>query len=214
MRIDLDAKVRTHDGKDAGHVKRAVIDPATNEVTDFVVSTGGLFGWDVLVPRHDLERATPSGDVLRLDLTKDDLEHLPAFDPVDYGAPPIGWSAPDLGYPFPGYLWPASYLPASAVAQETGEGVTDEFTVTKGTPVYDRADQEVGVVDDVRFDLTSGRLTGVVVRAGGALATMFGRGEVVEIERAEIARVADRMVFLRGTKAELHDRFADSTLPR
>ncbi|MDQ6857559.1 MAG: PRC-barrel domain-containing protein [Chloroflexota bacterium] len=215
MRVDLDARVQTQDGKDAGSVQRAVIDPKTKEVTDFVVSTAGLFGWDVLVPRHDLERATPSGDVLRLDLTKDELEHLPAFDPAKYGAPPINWSAPGLAYPFAGYLWPTSYLPAPDIAPVSGE-VPDEYTVTKGTKVYDHTgDEQVGVVDDVRFDEASGRLSGLVVRSGGSLATMFGRGEVIEIERAEIARVADRMVFLRGTKAELHQRFASkSELPR
>ena len=41
MRVDLDAKVRTHDGEDAGSVQRAVVDPRTNEVMELVITTGG-----------------------------------------------------------------------------------------------------------------------------------------------------------------------------
>ena len=61
MRVDLDAKIRTSDGKDAGSVQRAVVDPDTNEVTHFVVSTGGLLGHDVLLPREQIEGATRDG---------------------------------------------------------------------------------------------------------------------------------------------------------
>jgi sporulation protein YlmC with PRC-barrel domain len=213
MRVDLNAKVQTHDGKHAGSVQRAVLDPRTNEVTDFVVGTGGLTGKDVLVPRHDLETATPNGDVLRLDLTKHDLERLPTFDPTLYGEPPVGWSAPGLGYPFSGLLWPSSYLPAVNIPETIGS-LSDEFTITKGTQVFDVRDEEVGVVEEVRVDALSGQLLGLVIRSGGALGTLFGRGQTVEVERAEIKRVADRMVFLSETKAELHQRFAKSELPR
>jgi len=66
----------------------------------------------------------------------------------------------------------------------------------------------------VRVDPSSGQLTGLVIRAGGALGTLFGRGETVEIDRAVIERVADRMVFLSETKDEMHHRFAGSELPR
>ena len=44
MRVDLDAKVGTSDGQDAGSVQRVVVDPRSTEVTDFVISTGGLSG--------------------------------------------------------------------------------------------------------------------------------------------------------------------------
>ncbi len=209
MRVDLDAKVQTNDGREAGSVQRVVIDPRTNEVTDFVVNTGGLFGNDVLVPRQHLENATPNGDALRLNLTKEDLEHLPAFDPTQYGEPPVGWTAPGLGYPFSGLLLPSSYLPAVNIPETVGS-LSDEFTIAKGTQVYDLRDEEVGVVDDVRIDASSGQLLGLVIRAGGALGTLFGRGETVEINRVEIKRVADRMVYLSETKEQLHHRFATS----
>lgn len=209
MRVELDAKVQTHDGKHAGSVQRAVIDPRTNEVTDFVVGTGGLTGKDVLVSRTHLENASGLGDVLRIDLTEEELKGLPTFDPTRYGEPPVGWSAPGLGYPFSGVLWPTSYLPPVNIPETVGS-LSDEFTITKGTQVFDLRDEEVGVVDDVRLDPASGQLIGLVIRAGGALGTLFGRGEVIEIERSEIDRVADRMVFLSETKDALHHRFASS----
>ncbi|HEV8470375.1 MAG TPA: PRC-barrel domain-containing protein [Candidatus Limnocylindria bacterium] len=39
MRIDLGAKVRTKDGHDAGKVHRVIIDPATERITGFAIST-------------------------------------------------------------------------------------------------------------------------------------------------------------------------------
>ena len=52
MRVDLHASVRTHDGDDVGHVARAIVDPDSKEVSDFVVNTGSFLGRDVLVPRE------------------------------------------------------------------------------------------------------------------------------------------------------------------
>ena len=43
MRVDLHARVLARDGDELGHVQRAVVDPRSNEITHFVVRTGGLF---------------------------------------------------------------------------------------------------------------------------------------------------------------------------
>jgi len=64
MRVDLDAKVRARDGDEIGSVDRAIVDPHTEEVTSFVVSTGAIFGRDVVVARGDLEQATDDGDAI------------------------------------------------------------------------------------------------------------------------------------------------------
>ena len=73
MRIKLDAKVRTKDGQGAGHVKRVIWDPKTNEVTAFVIATGGLLGHDVLIGRDVLESATFDGEQIVIDMTKDEV---------------------------------------------------------------------------------------------------------------------------------------------
>ena len=111
MRVDLHAKVRTSDGQDAGNVRRAVVDPRMNQVIDFVVSTGGLLGRDVLVPRGELEAATADGDALRLRLSKAELERMPDYIPANYTPPPPGWILPGA-YAFGaygGYVWPVEY---------------------------------------------------------------------------------------------------------
>src|SRR5947208_2800857 len=127
MRVDLDAKVRTRDGEAAGRVERAVIDPQADEVSDFVISTGGLFGHDVLVPREHLEASTRDSEAILLDLTRDQLKDMPEYVPNDYSVPATGW-IPPAGYPYPAgaFLWPAGYVyleqTSSTQPRRGGEG--------------------------------------------------------------------------------------------
>jgi len=212
MRLDLDAKVRAHDGEDLGSVDRAVVDPRTNEVTHIVVRTGAIFGRDIMVPREDLERATQDGDTLQLDLTKDELKQFPDFVMDQYGAPPPAWVAPaGYGFPSTGYAWPIAVdptmgpipmmLPEDDLDVETEE--PDQVTLMKGTLVMDRHGDDIGVVDDLRFDADTGRLQGFVLRVGGALQTLFGGGDTVEVSRQQIERVGESMVSLRLAKEEI-----------
>lgn len=212
MRVDLDAKVRARDGEEIGSVDRAIVDPRTNEVTDIVVSTGAIFGRDIVVPREDVERANQDGDTIQLDLTKDELERLPDFMPEQYGAPPPTWMAPTgYGFPATGYAWPIAMdpmmgpapmpIPEEYVDEHTEE--PDEVTLTKGALVLDRHDDDIGVVDDLRFDADTGRLEGFVLRVGGALRTLFGGGDTVEVSRYQIETVGESVVKLRLAKDEV-----------
>src|SRR5678815_1300131 len=94
MRIELGATVKTNDGHRAGTVTKVIWDPAENQVSEFVVGTGGLLGHDVVVSREVLEQATPDGKELVIDLTKHELEGLEHFDDHAYAAPPYGWQGP------------------------------------------------------------------------------------------------------------------------
>ncbi len=241
MRIDLDAKVRTRDGEDAGSVQRAVVDPRTNEVMEIVVSTGGWLGRDVLVPRAEIEAAEADGGAIRLRLTKKELEGLPPYVPANYVMPPVGAAMP-LGYGFPesGFLWPVGFTAATGVgyvpatepiggtvgvpgtaADTTGAAAVDQAQVSasaglptggrnvgeaslgKGAVVIDSQGDDVGVVDDVLFDRDGGQLRGFVLRVGGVLRTLFGGGDTVEVDAAQVERVAEGIVHLRLTKDEL-----------
>src|SRR5919197_2480959 len=92
MRIDLSAKVRTRDGQDVGQVEHVAFDPSRNEVTGVVVDPSEFFAGDeVIVPRHDIERVERDGDVLVLDLTKDEFERLDRYESARYTPPPVGW---------------------------------------------------------------------------------------------------------------------------
>lgn len=224
MRVDLDAKVRTSDGEDAGTVERVVVDPHKNEVTEFVLNTGGLLGRDVRIAREEIERASRDGDVLRLRLTKAELERLPTYVSTAYGAPPAGWVPPaGYGFPYGSFLWPVGYAtmepyPVTApgahagatAADAAGPGMTAAGAATTSTDelpqigkdaiVLDRNGEDIGVVDDVRFDAESGALRGFVLRVGGTLATLFGGGTMVDVDASMVDRVDAGIVRLNATK--------------
>jgi sporulation protein YlmC with PRC-barrel domain len=212
MRVDLDAKVRARDGDEIGSVNRAIVDPRTNEVTHVVVSTGAIFGRDIVVPREDVERANQDGDTIQLDLTKDELERFPDFMPEQYGAPPPTWMAPTgYGFPASGYAWPIAMdpmtgpvpmpIPEAYVDEDAEE--PDQVTLTKGALVLDRHDDDIGVIDDLRFDADTGRLQGFVLRVGGALRTLFGGGDTIEVSHYQIDTVGESVVKLRLAKEEV-----------
>ena len=212
MRLDLDAKVRARDGEDIGSVDRAVVDPRTNEVTHIVVRTGTIFGRDIMVPREDLERGSLDGDSIQLDLTKDELKEFPDFVMERYSAPPPAWVAPaGYGFPSTGYALPIAVDPMMdpmpmALPDDDLETEAEEpgqVTLTKGSLVLDRHSDDIGVVDDVRFDAETGRLQGFVLRVGGALRTLFGGGDTVEVSQHQIEHVGESVVRLRLAKEEV-----------
>jgi len=59
------------------------------------------------------------------------------------------------------------------------------------------------VVDDLRFDAENGNLQGFVLRVGGALRTLFGGGDTVEVSRYQIESVGESLVRLRLAKDEV-----------
>jgi sporulation protein YlmC with PRC-barrel domain len=216
MRLDLDATVRARDGEEIGSVDRAIVNPQTNEVTHIVVRTGAIFGRDIVVPREDVERANQDGDTIQLDLTKEELERFPDFAIEEYGAPPLTWVAP-TGYGFPAgsYAWPIAMdpmggpmpmpMPEEMVDDRTSADVEEpeHVTLTKGALVLDTHDDDIGVVDDLRFDADTGQLQGFVLRVGGALRTLFGGGDTIEVSRYQIKTVGESVVTLRLAKEEV-----------
>jgi sporulation protein YlmC with PRC-barrel domain len=213
MRVDLDAKVRARDGEDIGSVERAIVDPETRELAAFVVRTGAIFGRDIVVSRTHLEQAAEDGDAIRLDLTKDELETLPDFMPEQYMAPPPAWVAPaGYGFPATGYVWPVAVDPIDPMSVPVAMPVEDTtdpaeqpdlVTLNKGSVVMDRNGDDIGVVDDIRFDAQMGDLQGFVLRVGGVLQTLFGGGDTVEISRRDIERVGESVVYVRLSKDEI-----------
>ena len=107
MPIDHGAKVRTKDGHQAGHVKHAIWDPSGEKITEYVITTGGLLGHDVIVSPELLEGAARDGKDIVLNITKRELDELAHYESDEYAAPPAGWLAPGVyGFPTSGYLWP------------------------------------------------------------------------------------------------------------
>ena len=201
MRIDLNARVRTSDGHEAGNVHRVLVDPGTERITGFVVSTRRLLGRDVIVGEDGFAAAEHDGEEITLNMTKRDLDTQPTFDEGDFVVPPAGWSGPNLGYVVP----PESFLwPADSTFADTGE--RPRSSIKKGETVKDRDGDVVGTVEDIRFDEKTGELLSFMVRAGAGLERLFGGGKVAEISREDILRIAEDEVRLGVDREEIVPR--------
>jgi uncharacterized protein YrrD len=198
MRVDLNAKVRTSDGHEAGKIHRVLVDPETDRITGFVVSTRRLLGRDVIVGEDMFADASPDGETITLTLTKKELDTQPSFEEDDFVTPPVGWSGPNLGYAIPSeyFLWPAD----SALA-DVGE--RPRPAIKKGDTVKDRDGDIVGTVDEIRFDEKTGEVLSFIVRAGAGLERLFGGGKVAEIPRNDILRIAEDEVRLGVDREEI-----------
>lgn len=194
MRIKLDATVRTSDGHAAGRAKRAIFDPAANEVSGFVIDTGGLFGHEVVVSRDVLERAGVDGDDLIVDLSKDELRGLERYEQDDFAAAPVGWMPPALyDYPAGMYLFPVQAETSSAqdAARPARPSIAKEMTVRDATG------RSIGVVKEVRIDDMTGELRSVLVKESDPA----GRGTTIEIpaEQVDVGDGELRLVEDSGT---------------
>ena len=122
MPIEHGAKVRTKDGHQAGHVKHAIWDPSGKKITQYVITTGGLLGHDVIVSPELLESAARDGNEIVLNITKRELDELAHYESDDYTTPPHDWLAPAVyGFPTGGYLWPVAERDVADVAPEERE---------------------------------------------------------------------------------------------
>jgi sporulation protein YlmC with PRC-barrel domain len=198
MRIDLNARVRTSDGHDAGNIHRVLIDPTTERITGFVVSTRRLLGRDVIVSEEMFADASADGETITLNLSKKELDTQPSFEEDDFVTPPAGWSAPNLGYAIPpeSFLWPEdSALP------DVGE--RSRPSIKKGDSVKDRDGDAVGTVEDIRFDEKTGNVLSLTVRAHAGLERLFGGGKVAEISRDDILRITEDEVRLGVDREEI-----------
>jgi sporulation protein YlmC with PRC-barrel domain len=198
MRIDLNARIRTKDGHEAGKIHRVLIDPGTERITGFVVSTGRLLGRDVIVGEDMFADASADGETITLNLNKKELDAQPSFEQDDFVAPPAGWSAPNLGYAVP----PESFLwPDESALSDVGE--KPRPSIKKGDTVKDRDGDVVGTVEDIRFDEKSGTVLSLTVRAHAGLERLFGGGKVAEISRDDILRITEDEVRLGVDREEI-----------
>ena len=198
MRIDLNAKIRTKDGHDAGNIHRVLIDPTTERITGFVVSTSRLLGRDVIVAEDMFAESSPDGQTITLDLNKKELDTQPTFEQSDYIVPPAGWAGPNIGYTVPpeSFLWPADTSLADV-------GERSRPSIKKGDTVKDRDGDVVGAVEDIRFDEKTGDVLSLIVKAGAGLERLFGGGKLAEISREDILRIAEDEVRLGVDREEI-----------
>ncbi|HUQ41616.1 MAG TPA: PRC-barrel domain-containing protein [Candidatus Limnocylindrales bacterium] len=162
MRVQLGATVRTQDGERAGTVSKVIWDPGQNQVTEFLVKTGGLLGHDVLISREVLEAGTVEGDDLVVALTKQELNGLQHYDEKSYAPPPYSYlSAAESTYAGGEFLVPLAKLdrkpPTNAATDHRAT------VIKKGMAVRDARGTELGTIVEVRIDDMTGELRAVVV---------------------------------------------------
>ncbi len=194
MQINLDARVRTSDGHDAGKLRRVLVDPATLRITGFVVSTGGLLGREVIVGEHDFVEGREGELMLRL--SKAELAQQPTFDEAGFTAPPAGLAA-TMGY---GFASNAYLVPVVAGDEPVTE--SSRPTIKKGDVVKDRDGDVVGVVEEVRFDEKTAQLSGFVVKAGAG-RRLVGGGETAEISADDVLRIFEGEVRVGVDREEI-----------
>jgi len=81
-RLELDARVRAHDGENAGQVLVCELTPDLRTVTRIVMKTGHLDGHDAVVPLNAIEEIDDRGNWLRLSLDGRALEAQPVLPPA------------------------------------------------------------------------------------------------------------------------------------
>lgn len=171
MRIDIGTTVRTLEGDEIGKVERIILDPTTRDVTALVVHKGLILNRDVVVPISLVQYA--DNREVQLRLGRDYLQDLPDFVDKHYVRPREEEAT--LSYPAGSILFPL--VPPQGVpgmpgryesVEEERQAAPLEVDIAEGMEVR-TVDGSIGVVDEVRTDPLSDRVTSIVVRKGAML---------------------------------------------
>ena len=185
----------------AGTVTRVVVDPVARAVTHLVIEPEHRLGLGRLVPLDLVEAA---GAEVRVGCTVAELDALPAAEETDFL--PGGSGYEDYAA-HEAYYWPyfglSGGLPGAdpALANASGVYVRDtppagEVTVRRGDPVH-AADGEIGKVEGLVVDPTSGRVTHVLLQEGH----LWGRKQVAI--PADVIERIDEEIRVRLSKSEI-----------
>jgi ferritin-like metal-binding protein YciE/uncharacterized protein YrrD len=215
MAVEVGARVRSSDGQDIGTVDRLIFDPGWNRVKAAVIRKGMLLQRAVEVPISAFRQTLDGG--LSINLTADEVDNLPEFHEADYTAPPADYALPDGMTPGSLY-WPAGTImgpprniplmgpdvvtrPDSDVESEVRSALSrqalENAVIGKGSTVTASDGKNVGKVEDMAFDATTGELTGLLVRSG-----LLAHKDQ-SIDPSLIADVDEGVVYLKVTADQL-----------
>lgn len=199
--IQPGAEVRGADDEKLGTVAYVVVSPSSMDVTDLIVSTGGLLGRDVVVPTDQVERVQDGAVHLRLD--KSGLESCKDYVDVDYTAPPTDWApAPEYAYPTGAMLWPAGmYYPEGATL--TVNTPTGTVGLHQGMDVLSSDGEKVGRIDALETDPHAGHVTHLILKEGFILT------HDASIPAEWVQSIESDRVRLKVGRAEIEQRFHD-----
>ena len=184
--------VHASDGE-IGTIKDVVFDPRRWVVRHLEVSTGWLFGRDVLIPVDKVKAiAAPEGAVT-FDLTREEIENSPEAEPeiradssyesrlMDYyGLSPSWAMPPDAGVP-------PDAVPPEAASSEVAEASDLMFAGEIDGYELDAQGEAAGTVRDILIDLETWKVTSLMADLGGLFtpdSANIGIAPVTGIDRA------------------------------
>jgi sporulation protein YlmC with PRC-barrel domain len=194
--IRTGALVVATDGE-VGRTDGVVVDPETGEVSGLVVRAVLQLGNDLLIPVEAVSEATE--DLVRLRCAIDELRSLPPLDRHNFTRPAPEWPLP------------TGHAAENVLVRRPGPPVRDGLRSTRPDQLVDlstevklrpgqtvvNAEGEVGPLDLVLLDATTGQVTSLVVQRGG----LAGRATLVPPDLVSAVR-GDQIV-LRATREQL-----------
>jgi len=194
--IRTGALVVATDGE-VGRTDGVVVDPETGEVSGLVVRAVLQLGNNLLIPVEAISDATE--DLVRLRLTIEDLKALPPLNQHNFTRPSPEWPLP------------TGHDAESVLVRRPGAPVRDGFRCTQPDQPIDlsgdvklrpgqtvvNAEGEVGPLDLVLLDATTGQVSCLVIRRGGLLE----RDALVPPDL--VSAVRGDQIFLDATREQL-----------
>jgi uncharacterized protein YrrD len=184
--------VHASDG-DIGTIKDVVFDPRRWIVRYLEVSTGWLFGRDVLIPVDKVKAIDAPEGAVTFDLTREEIENSPDAEPESradpahesrlmgyYGLSPSWAAPPDAGVP-------PDAVPPEAGSSDVSRGPQLFFASEIDGYELDAQGEAAGTVRDVLIDLESWKVTSLMADLGGLFtpdSIDIGIAPVTGIDRA------------------------------
>lgn len=197
--------VHASDGE-IGTIKDVVFDPRRWIVRHLEVSTGWLFGRDVLIPVGKVKSIDSPAGAVTFDLTRDEIENSPAAEPeiradpayesrlMGYYGLSTHWAAP------PEAGVPPQAMPLESRASEVSQATELMFAGEIDGYELDAQGETAGTVRDVLIDLDTWKVTSLMADLGG----LFTR-DTANVGIAPITGVdrANRIVHVSVPKEEV-----------
>jgi uncharacterized protein YrrD len=184
--------VEASDGE-IGTIKDVVFDPRRWMVRYLEVSTGWLFGRDVLIPVDKVKAIDAPEGAVTFDLTREQIENSPEAEPETRAGP--AYESRLLGYYGLSPSWdlpPDAGVPPDALPLEAGSSeVTEASALMFANEIdgyeLDAQGEAAGTVRDILIDLQTWKVTSLMADLGGLFtpdSVDIGIAPVTGIDRA------------------------------
>jgi uncharacterized membrane protein len=187
--IPLDADVECTDGP-AGHSTAIIVDPASHQISHFVVREQNQPHTPRLVP---LDRVSETGhNLIRLNCTCAELANLEPFADVEYRTIEVPH------YESTGYSGSPYYMPEITTIPVEHEYIPPGMMAVRPGTLVEATDGAVGQVDELLTNPDTGQITHLVLRQGhlwGQKAVLLPLSFVKKVENETVYLTLDKHTF-------------------